>query len=61
MIVSTIIAAALAIVVDEAVEVQFGLPGVIGLLILRTGLRKRNFTCICVGITVLVMLGLNTL
>ena len=42
-------------------EVQFGLPGVIGLLILRTGLRKRNFTCTCVGITVLVMLGLNTL
>ncbi|MDT0322128.1 MULTISPECIES: hypothetical protein [unclassified Streptomyces] len=56
MIVSTIAVAALGIAVERAVDIQWGLPGLIGLLILRTGLRKRNFTCACVGTTVLVTL-----
>ncbi|GAB2879000.1 hypothetical protein [Streptomyces hainanensis] len=54
--VSTIALAALGIAVERAVDIQWGLPGLIGLLILRTGLRKRNFTCACVGTTVLVTL-----
>ncbi|MGK5533680.1 hypothetical protein [Streptomyces sp. URMC 129] len=56
MLVSTITVAALGIAVERAVEIQFGLPGLIGLLILRTGMRKRNYTCTCVGTTVLVTL-----
>jgi hypothetical protein len=56
MIVTTVVTAALGIAVERAVEIQWGLPGLIGLLILRTGLRKRNFTCACVGATVLVTL-----
>ncbi len=59
MLVSTIVIAALGITVERAVEIQFGLPGLIGLLILRTGMRKRNTTCTCVGATVLVMLALS--
>ncbi|GAA3848180.1 MULTISPECIES: hypothetical protein [Streptomyces] len=61
MLVSTIIVAAFGIATEQAVEVQYGLPGLIGLLILRTGLRKRNFTCACVGTTVLVTLAVGSL
>ncbi|WP_326597613.1 hypothetical protein [Streptomyces sp. NBC_01803] len=56
MLVSTITVAAFGIAVERAVEIQFGLPGLVGLLILRTGLWKRNYTCACVGTTVLVTL-----
>ncbi|RKN41811.1 hypothetical protein [Streptomyces hoynatensis] len=57
MLVSTIAVAALGIAVERAVDIQWGLPGLIGLLILRTGLNKRNFTCACVGTTVLMTLA----
>jgi hypothetical protein len=57
MLVSTIAVAALSVVAEQAVEIQFGLPGLIGLLILRTGLRHRNANAACVGVTVLVMLA----
>ncbi|WP_049567796.1 hypothetical protein [Streptomyces sp. SBT349] len=56
MLITTITVAAFGIAVERAVEIQFGLPGLIGLLILRTGVRKRNYTCVCVGSTVLVTL-----
>ncbi|GAA1933019.1 hypothetical protein GCM10009716_45300 [Streptomyces sodiiphilus] len=59
MLISTLTVAALAIMVERAVETQFGIAGVIGLMVLRTGLRKRNVTCVCVGLTVLVMLAVN--
>jgi hypothetical protein len=59
MLVSTIVVAALGVVAEQAVEIQFGLPGIIGLLILRTGIRHRNTNCACVGATVLVMLALR--
>lgn len=59
--VSTIAVAALAILVERAVETQFGLAGVIGLMILRSGFRNRNFTCASVGMTVLVMLIVNNM
>lgn len=56
MLVSTLFAAALAMTVERVVEIQLGLPGVIGLLLLRTGIRKRNAACASVGATVLAML-----
>ncbi|WP_059005799.1 hypothetical protein [Streptomyces specialis] len=56
MLISTITVAALGIAVERAVEIQFGLPGLVGLLILRTGLQRRNYTCAWVGTTVLVTL-----
>ncbi|MDT0305560.1 hypothetical protein RM780_01080 [Streptomyces sp. DSM 44917] len=56
MLVSTITVAAFGIAVERAVEIQFGLPGLIGLLILRTGMRRRNRTCTSVGATVLLTL-----
>ncbi|MGP3968481.1 hypothetical protein [Streptomyces sp. 6N223] len=59
MLVSTIVVAALGVVAEQAVEIQFGLPGIIGLLILRTGIRHRNTNCACIGATVLVMLALH--
>ncbi|MDT0343373.1 hypothetical protein [Streptomyces litchfieldiae] len=61
MLVSTIAVAAFGIAVERAVEIQFGLPGLIGLLILRTGVHRRNFTCACVGATVLVTLLVGSL
>jgi hypothetical protein len=59
MLVSTLTVAALAIMLEKVVETQFGVAGVIGLMLLRTGIRKRNITCASVGLTVLVMLVLN--
>jgi hypothetical protein len=59
MLVSTIAVAAVGLVVEQAVEIQFGLPGIIGLLILRIGIRHRNTNAACVGATVLVMLALS--
>ncbi|MEV1010790.1 MULTISPECIES: hypothetical protein [Streptomyces] len=56
MLVSTIAVAALGIALERAVEGHLGFPGLIGLLILRTGLGRRNFTCTCVGASVLVTL-----
>lgn len=56
MLVSTLIVGILAVAVERAVEAEFGLPGIIGLMMLRTGIRKRNLTIACVGVTVLVML-----
>ncbi|MGP4109998.1 hypothetical protein ACTWP5_03655 [Streptomyces sp. 4N509B] len=61
MLVSTIVVAALGILVERAVEIQYGLPGLIGLLILRTGIRHRSSNCACVGATVLAMLAFNAL
>jgi hypothetical protein len=59
MLVSTVAVAAVGLAIERAVEIQFGLPGLIGLLILRTGVRNRNVTCASVGATVLVMLLVN--
>ncbi|MDB1087949.1 hypothetical protein PJ985_10265 [Streptomyces sp. ACA25] len=59
MVTSTLVVAVLAIVVERVVETRFGLAGVIGLLLLRTGIRHRNATCGCVGATVLLMLVLD--
>jgi hypothetical protein len=61
MLVSTIVVAAVGIVLERAVELQYGLPGLIGLLIMRTGFRKRNVTCTAVGVTVLVTLAVSAL
>ncbi|UCM89608.1 hypothetical protein [Streptomyces marincola] len=61
MLVTTVIVAAFGIAVERAVEIQFGLPGLIGLLILRTGVRGRNFTCACVGTAVLATLLVGSL
>jgi hypothetical protein len=61
MIVSEIAVAAFGIAAERAVETQFGLPGLIGLMILRTGIRRRNTTCAWVGATVLVTLLVGTL
>jgi hypothetical protein len=59
MLVSTIAVAIVGLVAEQAVEIQYGLPGLVGLLILRTGVRNRNANCACVGATVLVMLALS--
>ncbi|RBM17857.1 MULTISPECIES: hypothetical protein [Streptomyces] len=61
MLVTTIAVAAFGIAVERMVEIQFGLPGLIGLMILRTGVRTRNYTCVCVGSTVLVTLLVGNL
>lgn len=58
MLVSTIVVATLGLMVERAVEIQFGLPGLIGLVILRIGIRHRNANCACIGATVLIMLAL---
>lgn len=60
MLVSTIIVAAVGLMMERAVEVQYGLPGLIGLLILRTGYHQRNATCTAVGATVLATLAVST-
>ncbi|WP_129841770.1 hypothetical protein [Streptomyces sp. RFCAC02] len=61
MLVSTIVVAALGIALERAIEGHLGFAGLIGLLILRTGLGRRNFTCTCVGTSVLATLVLTSL
>ncbi|WP_165984885.1 hypothetical protein [Streptomyces sp. YIM 98790] len=59
MLVQVLVLAALGLAVEKAVETQFGLAGVIGLLLLRIGVSTRNAVCGSIGATVLVMLVLN--
>lgn len=59
MLVSALAVAALALLVERAVEFQLGLPGVIGLMVLRTGISKRSAAVAAVGATVLIMLLLQ--
>ena len=59
MLVSALTLAALALLVERIVEVQLGLPGIIGLMLLRTGYSKRSAAVGGVGATVLVMLVLK--
>jgi hypothetical protein len=56
VLVSALAVAALALLVERVVEVQLGLPGVIGLMLLRTGVSKRSAAVAGVGATVLIML-----
>ncbi|SFC26461.1 hypothetical protein [Streptomyces aidingensis] len=59
MLTQVLVLAALGLAVEKAVETQFGLAGVIGLLLLRIGVSRRNAVCASIGATVLVMLVLN--
>jgi hypothetical protein len=59
MLVTALALAALALLVERIVELQLGLPGIIGLMLLRTGFSKRSAAVGSVGATVLIMLVLK--
>lgn len=59
MLVTALFLAALGLLAERVVEVQLGLPGVIGLMLLRTGISRRSAAVGGVGATVLVMLLLR--
>ncbi|WP_103504674.1 MULTISPECIES: hypothetical protein [Streptomyces] len=56
MLVTGLLVAALAVFVERLVEVQLGLPGVVGLLLLRTGLTTKSGVCVSIGTLLLIVL-----
>jgi hypothetical protein len=59
MLATALAVAALALLVEQVVEIQLGLPGVIALMLVRTGISKRSAAVGAVGATVLIMLVLR--
>ncbi|MFX4291632.1 MULTISPECIES: hypothetical protein [Streptomyces] len=56
MIVTSLLVAALAVAVERVVEVQLGLPGIVGMLLLRTGITTKSGACVIVGSVLLFAL-----
>lgn len=58
MLITELVVVGLTISVEQLVETQFGVPGLIALLLMRTGVVKRSFGCVVVGVAVMAALVL---